>query len=223
MKKIEKVGIIGAGFIGQACARLFLQAGYDVMLSNSRDKNTLYSVASSISCKIGDLQDAIAFSDIIILAIPFINYTSLPADLLSHKIVLDATNYYPDRDGNIEQLDQYQTTTSEMVANHLKQSRIVKIFNATLAKDIMKDAKPNETQGRRAIPIASNDEQAKQIVIALLNQVGFDHVDIGELANGWKFERAKPAYCIPLNVENLSIAIKQAIRTEECAHNAWYK
>lgn len=219
---MEKIGIIGAGFIGQACAQLFMQAGYEAMLSNSRDKKTLYSIASSIGCKIGSQQEAITFGDIVLVAIPFINYHSLPTDLLSNKVVLDAMNYYPDRDGHIEQLDQHQITTSEMLAAHLKQSHIVKVFNAILAKDIVKDAKRDDEKNRRAIPISSNDEQAKQIAISLLTRTGYDHVDVGELSNSWRFERAKPAYCIPLNSKDLTQALAQASRTEELPHNSWH-
>lgn len=219
---MEKIGIIGAGFIGQACAQLFMQAGYEAMLSNSRDKKTLYSIASSIGCKIGSQQEAITFGDIVLVAIPFINYHSLPTDLLSNKVVLDAMNYYPDRDGHIEQLDQHQITTSEMLAAHLKQSHIVKVFNAILAKDIVKDAKRDDEKNRRAIPISSNDEQAKQIAISLLTRTGYDHVDVGELSNSWRFERAKPAYCIPLNSKDLTQALAQASRTDELPHNSWH-
>lgn len=219
---MEKIGIIGAGFIGQACAQLFMQAGYEAMLSNSRDKKTLYSIASSIGCKIGSQQEAITFGDIVLVAIPFINYHSLPTDLLSNKVVFDAMNYYPDRDGHIEQLDQHQITTSEMLAAHLKQSHIVKVFNAILAKDIVKDAKRDDEKNRRAIPISSNDEQAKQIAISLLTRTGYDHVDVGELSNSWRFERAKPAYCIPLNSKDLTQALAQANRTDELPHNSWH-
>ncbi|KES15198.1 hypothetical protein GASC598B02_005480, partial [Gilliamella apicola SCGC AB-598-B02] len=130
----------------------------------------------------------------------FINYQQLPTDLLSNKIVLDTMNYYPDRDGHIEQLDSYQTTTSELVAQHLCKSKIVKVFNAILARDILKDAKPDDKTNRRALPIAGNDDLAKQTVYELINQVGFDYIDIGNLSESWRFERAKPAYCVPLNL-----------------------
>lgn len=218
---MEKIGIIGAGFVGQACAKLFMQAGYQVMISNSRGKNTLFSVASNIGCQIGQQQEAIEFGDIILIAIPFSHYKSLPADLLSNKIVIDAMNYYPDRDGHIDALDHHQTTTSEMVAAHLNQSRIVKVFNAIFAKDMVKDAKPNDKQHRRALPIAGNDQQAKQIAEKLLERVGYDYVDVGSLAESWRFERAKPAYCRPLEREPLIEALALASRTEELPHNSW--
>ncbi|MWP45935.1 NADPH-dependent F420 reductase [Gilliamella sp. Pas-s27] len=218
---MKKIGIIGAGFVSQACATLFMQAGYQVMLSNSRDKSTLFSVATRLNCQIGSQEEAIKFADIILVAIPFINYTHLPTELLRGKIVLDATNYYPERDGYLEPLDKYEITTSELMAKHLNKSKVVKVFNAILAKDVVKDAKPNDQSDRRAIPIAGNDLATKQTVINLLENIGYDYVDVGALSNSWRFERAKPAYCIPLNRQQLNDVIAQTTREFEVPHNSW--
>ncbi|WP_239373639.1 NADPH-dependent F420 reductase [Snodgrassella gandavensis] len=218
---LKKIGIIGAGFVGQAYATIFMRAGYQVMLSNSRDKNTLFSVSSNIGCQIGSRDEAIEFGNVILIAIPFTNYSQLPADLMDNKIVLDAMNYYPNRDGHFQQLDNYEITTSELVAQHLSKSKIVKVFNAILAKDIVKDAKPDDKLNRRAIPVAGNDLAAKQTVFNLLEHVGYDYVDVGLLSDSWKFERAKPAYCFPLNVQQLHDALKQAQRDIELPENSW--
>ncbi|WP_294615537.1 NAD(P)-binding domain-containing protein [uncultured Gilliamella sp.] len=220
---MKKIGIIGAGFVGQACATLFMQAGYQVMLSNSRDKNTLFSVTRGIGCEIGSQQEAIEFGDIIMAAIPFINYPQLPTELLANKIVLDTMNYYPKRDGQFQQLDNYETTTSELVAKHLNKSKLIKVFNAILAKDIVKDAKPNDKLNRRAIPVAGDDLLTKQVIFELLDRVGFDYVDVGSLAVSWKFERAKPAYCFPFNRQQLQEALMQAQRDIELPENLWNK
>lgn len=218
---MKKISIIGAGFIGQACAKLFIESGYQVMLSNSRGKNTLFSVASSIGCQIGSQQEAIEFSDIIVTAIPFANYKQLPTDLLNNKIIIDTMNYYPDRDGHFELLDNHQITTSELVAQHLNQSKVVKAFNAILAKDIVKDAKPNDKVNRRALPVAGNDMPSKQVVCQLLDQIGYDYIDVGNLSESWRFERAKPAYCISLNREQLKEALAKATKEGELPHNSW--
>lgn len=218
---MKKIGIIGAGFIGQACAKLFLQAGYQVMISNSRDKKTLYSVASQLGCQIGNQQEAIAFSDMILVAIPLANYQQLPADLLSGKIIIDTMNYYPDRDGNFQQLDNHQITTSELIAQHLNQSKIVKAFNAILAKDIVKDAKPNDKANRRALPVAGNDMTSKQQIFNLLEHIGYDYVDVGNLAQSWRFERAKPAYCVYLNRSQLIDALANTSIDQQLPHNSW--
>lgn len=156
------------------------------------------------------------------LAIPFIHYQALPADLLADKIVLDATNYYPDRDGQIPQLDGHETTTSQMMAKHLAHSRVVKVFNAILARDIVRDATPFSSVKKRALPVAADDHDAKDLVFDLVEQTGFDYVDGGTLAESWRFERAKPAYCIPLNKEQMINALNNAVRDVELPHNSWH-
>lgn len=218
---MKKIGIIGAGFIGQAWAKLFMQAGYQVMVSNSRGKNTLFSVASSIGCEIGNQEEAIEFAEIILIAIPFNNYLQLPAESMSNKIILDTMNYYPDRDGHWPQLDKREITTSELVAQHFSKSKVVKVFNAILARDVIKDARPNDKLNRRAIPVAGNDLTAKQTVFKILDQVGYDFVDAGLLSDSWRFERAKPAYCVPLNIRQLQEALEQAQRNIDLPENSW--
>lgn len=218
---MKKIGIIGAGFIGQAWAKLFMQAGYQVMVSNSRGKNTLFSVASSIDCETGSQEEAIEFAEIILIAIPFNNYLQLPAESMSNKIVLDTMNYYPDRDGHWPQLDKREITTSELVAQHFSKSKVVKVFNAILASDVIKDARPNDKLNRRAIPVAGNDLTAKQTVFKILDQVGYDFVDAGLLSDSWRFERAKPAYCVPLNIRQLQEALEQAQRNIDLPENSW--
>lgn len=220
----QRIGIVGAGFIGRACAQLFIQAGYEVAISNSRGPQTLASTASGIAgCRIGSRDDAIAFGNSVLIAIPFSHYATLPADALAGKIVFDANNYYPERDGLIPALDQRQITTSELIARHLPRSRVVKVFNAILAGDLVTDARPTGSPQRRALPIAGDDAQAKQDTATLLDRIGYDFVDAGSLADSWRFERAKPAYCLPLNRAELRAALAAAERDQELPHNSWHR
>ncbi len=219
---MKKIAIIGAGYLGRGCAQLFLNAGYQVMISNSRDKNSLSSVVSGIvGCQIGTTEEAVDFSDIVLIAIPFTQITALTADAFSKKIVIDANNYYPERDGQIEVLDTHQITTSELVAKHLRDAYVVKAFNAILAADLVKDARPKNDQNRRALPIAGDHADAKAEIIRLYDDVGYDAVDAGKLADSWRFERAKPAYCIALNKAELAAALQAAQRDKEVAHGSW--
>lgn len=217
-----KIGIIGAGYIGRAVAQILLQARQEVMLSNSRGPKTLTSVAAGIrGSQIGTLEQAAEFGDMVLVAIPLEHYRSLPAELLKGKIVLDANNYYPDRDGHIPALDQHETTTSRLLAEHLTQSTVVKAFNAILAADLLTDGHPSGADDRRALPIASDDPAATQKVANLLDQLGFDVVDAGGLNDSWRFERAKPAYCVRLNIQGLKQALAEAQRDVEVEHGSW--
>ncbi len=216
-----KIGIIGAGFIGKALALLSLKHGHTVMLSNSRGPQTLTTTVTEIGCLAGTAHEAAAFGDVVVLTIPLHRYREAPVAPLAGKIVLDTCNYYPNRDGNIAALDNRLTTTSEMVAEHLSHSRVVKAFNAILAKDLEIDVELPSFSGRRALPIAGNDADAKNIVTNLHQQFGFDVVDAGELAESWRFERAKPAYCIPMDFSTLSQKLAAAERHSELPEGSW--
>jgi len=203
-----KIGIIGAGFVGRAISKLALKAGHQVMLSNSRDPKTLFTLTRTTQCQAGTPQHAAEFGDIVVIAIPLEAYRSVPAAPLVGKVVIDANNYYPDRDGRIPELDQHQTTTSEMLAKHLPESRIIKAFNAIRMDDLLNDGLPASAAERRALPIAGDDAQGKAMVTALLDEFGFDVVDAGGLAEGWRFEAGTPVYCVPLNQEQLKAGLQ---------------
>ncbi|MEL7696924.1 MULTISPECIES: NADPH-dependent F420 reductase [Pantoea] len=207
-----KIGIIGAGFVGRAIAKLAIQAGHQVMLSNSRDPRTLFSLKPMIGCETGTAAEAARFGQVVVIAVPLTALEQLPAAELQGKTVLDAVNYYPERDGEIEELLTGRISTSERLARLLPNSRITKAFNAIRMTDL-------ETQGvsagdahRRAIPLAGDDREGKAIAIALYEAFGFDAVDAGALAEGWRFERATPAYCVALNREQLITTLKETPR-----------
>lgn len=214
-----KIGIIGAGFIGRAVARLAVEHGHQVMLSNSRHPKTLGSAMVSIGCQIGTTAMAAEFGDLVLMAIPFASVGDLDPAPFAGKIIMDANNYYPLRDGVVAALDAHTTTTSEELARHLPGAIVVKCWNAILEKDIEVDGVPAGTAGRRALPIAGDTADAKHQVAALLDNLGFDVVDAGPLAEGWRFERARPAYCVRLDRAGLTAALADAGAT--VAEGSW--
>lgn len=217
-----RIGIVGAGFIGRAVAQIALAAGHEVLLSNSRGPQTMSSVLAGITgCQIGTAEQATQFADVVLLAIPYEHIPSLPPAWFEGKTVLDANNYYPDRDGHIAALDTFQTTTSRLLAEHLRGATVVKVFNAILAADLLTDTRPHGSSERRALPIAADDAQAKALVAGLLDELGFDAVDAGGLDESWRFERAKPAYCAPLDKAGLEIALAAAEREVELPLGSW--
>ncbi len=198
-----KIGIIGAGFVGRAIGKLAAGAGHQVMLSNSRGPHTLFSLPHATGCQVGTVEEAATFGDIVIVAIPLSAYPSVPVKPLADKVVIDANNYYPERDGHIPELDQQETTSSELLARHLPTSRIVKSFNAITMNDFETGGLPANALNRRALPIAGDDNEGKAITTALLDSFGFDVVDAGPLSEGWRFERDTPVYCVSFNKKNL--------------------
>ncbi|MEF2072662.1 NADPH-dependent F420 reductase [Consotaella aegiceratis] len=198
-----KIGIIGAGFVGRTVGKLAVQHGHQVMLSNSRGPETLFSLRYGIGCETGTAEQAAAFGDVVLAAVPLVAYSQIPVEPLAGKIVFDANNYYPQRDGRIGELDRKETTTSEMLARHLPQSRIVKVFNAITMNDLESDGRPSGSPERRAIPIAGDDTEGKAIAVRLLDEFGYDAVDAGPLREGWRFEHGTPVYCVPLDRDTL--------------------
>jgi predicted dinucleotide-binding enzyme len=205
-----KIGIVGAGMIARAVAAVAIKHGHEVMVSNTRGRDTMFSLIRTLGCEAGTPEEAAAFGEVVLIAIPLKNYKSVPLTPLEGKIVLDANNYYPERDGHIDELDRNETTTSELLGRHLPKAKIVKAFNAITAAQIESDGRPKGSSDRRALPIAGDDPTAKKIVADVLDQFGFDVVDAGLLAEGWRFQKDTPAYCVPLNSAKLGEALRAA-------------
>ncbi len=205
-----KIGVIGAGMVGRAVGAVAVRHGHKVMLSNSRNPDTLFTLARTLGVLAGTPQEAAEFGDIVVVAIPLKSYREVPVKPLEGKIVVDANNYYPSRDGQIPELDNGKTTTSELLARFLPKSKVVKAFNAIQAPDVEKEGFLPNSSERRAHPIAGDDQAAKDVVGGLLKEFGFAPVDVGQLAEGWRFERDKPAYCVPLDEAGLRSALAKA-------------
>ena len=205
-----KLGIIGAGYIGRAVARLAVARGHEVMISNSRHPRTLASAMVALRGNIGFAADAAQFGELTLLAVPFFAIGDLDPAAFAGRVVMDACNYYPGRDEAVPALDASSTTTSEIVQRQLPGAKVVKAWNAILERDIEPDAAPAGMPGRRALPIAGDDAEAKRRVTAFLDDLGFDVVDAGPLAEGWRFERAQPAYCVRLDRADLEAALARA-------------
>lgn len=207
-----KIGIIGAGFVGRAVAKQAIKAGHQVMLSNSRGPQTLFSLKPMIGCETGTATEAAIYGEIVVIAVPLTALGQLPVAELAGKAVIDAVNYYPERDGQVAELDQQLTTTSEYLAGFLPQSKITKAFNAIQMTDLETDGLPAGAPDRRALPLAGEDKATKQIIVSLYDAFGFDAVDAGALSEGWRFQRAMPSYCVRMTKGELERVLAQAQR-----------
>jgi predicted dinucleotide-binding enzyme len=181
------IGIIGSGNIGATAARLFITAGHSVAISNSRGPETLQSLVAELGAQAhaATVEDAAKFGELVLIAIPFLNYRTLPPAAFSGKIVIDAENYSPQRDGNIPELDADRTTSSELLAVHLPEARVIKAFNTIPSQDLATEGNTSlPMDERRAIFVAGDDAEAKRLVMNLIEQIGFGAVDTGTLAAG---------------------------------------
>lgn len=193
------LGIIGSGNIGSQVARAAVAAGYDVLISNSRGPDTLGDLIAELGPRATAVHphEAAAGSDLVLVAIPLSKIDQLPKEQLRGKVVMDANNYYPQRDGRIASLDANEKTTSDLLQEELPASHIVKAFNSIFAKHITTDGAPAGHPERRAIPIASEHPEAKHLVASFLDAIGYDAYDMGTLAESWRVERDTPTYGVP--------------------------
>ena len=181
-----RIGIIGSGKIGGTLARRFVDAGHEVAVSNSRGPETLAVLVEELGplAQAMTAQEAARFGELVVVSVPFGRYHELPTEAAAGKVVIDTNNYYPQRDGHFEELDSDRTTSSELLQAHLPGARVVKAFNAILWSRLRDDGRPYGDPERLGIPISGDDDEAKQAVAQLIDEIGFDPVDSGTLAEG---------------------------------------
>jgi 8-hydroxy-5-deazaflavin:NADPH oxidoreductase len=192
-------GFIGSGNIGSTVARLAAAAGHDVVLSNRRGPEALSELVRELGPhgSAATPAQAAEAGDVVVVTIPLRNYGDVPVEPLRGKVVIDTMNYYPERDGRIAALDEGVTTTSELLAAHLPQAHVVKAFNNIHFQHLGALARPSGAPDRSALAIAGDDPAAKATAAALLDAIGYDTLDIGALAEGWRIQRDEPAYGTP--------------------------
>ena len=193
------VGFIGSGHIGGTVARLATAAGYDVVLSNSRGPETLAGLVEELGprARAATPAAAAAAGDLVVVSIPLRAYRSVPVEPLAGKVVIDTNNYYPQRDGNIAELDDGSTTSSELLQRRLPGAAVVKAFNNIFFKHLASLARPRGSADRTALPIAGDDPRAKAAVSAFLDGIGYDAVDAGPLSAGRGYQPDTAAYGAP--------------------------
>ena len=193
-----KIGIIGAGHIGSALAVRLTHLGHSVLIANSRGPESLTDVAQKTGATPVTAREAARHGEIIVVTIPLINIPDLPKDLFegvsADVPVIDTSNYYPLlRDGQIPELETGELTESEWVQQHLGRP-IVKVFNNIYAAHLEGSGKPAGTPGRISLPVAGDEAAAKQQVMALVEELGFDAVDDGSLHESWRQQPGTPSY-----------------------------
>ena len=193
------IGLIGSGNIGSTVARLAVDAGYDVVLSNSRGPETLTDLVGQLGphAQAATSAEAAAAGDIVVVTVPLKAYREVPVEPLRGKVVIDTNNYYPQRDGHIPELDDESTTTSELLQAHLPESRVVKTFNNIYFGHLGSLQRPAGNPERSALAIAGDDQAAKQAVRGFLDSIGYDAYDVGPLSEGWRYQPDTPAYGQP--------------------------
>jgi 8-hydroxy-5-deazaflavin:NADPH oxidoreductase len=185
--------------IGGTVARLAIEAGYDVVLSNSRGPETLAGLCAELGpqARAARSAECAEAADLVVIAVPVKAYLGLPAAPLRGKIVMDTGNYYPERDGQLQELDRGSLTSSELLARQLPGTEVVKVFNNIFFQHLLNLARPAGAADRSYLPIAGDSATAKAAVTDFVNSIGYGAVDVGALADGWRMQPGTPVYGPP--------------------------
>ena len=208
-----KIGIIGAGNIGGNLTRRLTELGHEVSVANSRGPETLTDLARETGATAVPLEQVARDAEIVVVAIPERSVPNLPTRVLDgaapNAVVVDTGNYYPQqRDGRIEAIES-GTTESRWVADQLGRP-VVKVFNGIYAEHLLDAGRPAGSPDRRALPVAGDDVAAKQKVIALLDELGFDAVDAGSLDESWRQQPGTPVYGASADADGIRQLLAQA-------------
>ena len=208
-----KIGIVGSGNIGGTLTKLLAGHGHEVAVANTRGPDSLADLVADAGdgARAATVEEAIDFGDLVVVAVPVYAYADLPNDGVDGKIVVDAGNYYPARDGGIEALENDETTSTELLGDRLRGARLVKAFNTMNFRTLAADGRPGAPREERlALFLAGDDEHAKSVVAELIEELGFAAVDTGSLAEGGR--RQQPGavvYNTPMRAGDAEAALSR--------------
>src|SRR6266852_3361283 len=192
------IGVIGTGDIGAVIIRKLRHAGYSVKMANSRGPESLKDLAENTGAIPVSVEQVVQDVDMLFIVLPQKSIPELPKGLLNkakkETIVIDVGNYYPFRDGRIDEIEN-GLTESGWVERQLGRP-VVKVFNTIIAKALAEAGRPAGSRDRVALPISGDDPKAKEIVAQVIDRIGFDSVDAGTIADSWRQQPGSPVYCI---------------------------
>jgi len=204
-----RVAILGVGHVGSALARILLDAGYEVDVAASGDPQRIQLIVSVVmpGARARWAAEAVAEADIVILAIPLHRFAGLDRSMLDGKLVVDSMNYWSPTDGVQSLFEDTSLTSSEVVQRELAGSTVVKTFNHIGYHEMEEDRRPAGDPDRRALGVASDDEEAAALVASLIEDAGYDTVLLPRLHDGVAFEPGGPVFGARLDAPAFRAAI----------------
>jgi 8-hydroxy-5-deazaflavin:NADPH oxidoreductase len=197
--KTSTLGIVGTGMVGAGAARRAVDAGLDVVLSNSRGPEALAGLVAELGprARAATPAEAARAGDLVLAAVPLTARDQLPRADLAGKTVIDPMNYAVYPGSHIPELDRDELTSSELVQRGLAGARVVKALHNIGPRQLLDLFRPAGAPDRTALPLSGDDPAAKKEVADLLDVLGFDAVDLGTLAESWRSEPNTPLYALP--------------------------
>lgn len=214
-KEKLKVAIIGTGYIGKTLIRKLSAAGHQVTFANSRGPETLTDLAEETGATALAAAEAVRGAEVVITSIPFGKsaglhdiMSALPADVT----VIDTSNYYPHRDGNIAAVDD--GLAESLWVQEQFGHEVIKAWNNIGAGSFEHEGLPVGSEERLALSVAGDNLQAKKVAMDLVETTGFDAIDGGPLEESWRQQPGTPGYCVDFKAEALKAALATAVREE---------
>src|SRR5712671_3111046 len=206
-----KIGVIGPGQIGEVIVRKLRGVGYAVKMANSRGPESLKDLAADTGAIPVAIEEVVQDVDMLFIVVPQRAIPELPKGLLNkakkETIVIDVGNYYPFRDGRIDEIES-GLTDSAWVEKQIGRP-VVKVLNTIPSKALMAAGRPAGSRDRVALPISGDNPKAKEVVAQLIDRIGFDSVDAGTIAESWRQQPGSPAYCTNPTKEELRLWLKK--------------
>jgi len=211
---MTRIGVIGAGHIGRSFSLAGIAQGYEIVIANNSAPETLVELVAELGprASAASAAEAAEAGEFAILAIPLTGADKLPVDPLAGKVVLATCNYFAKRDGPIDELDSGEQTVPQYLQARLPTSKLVRAFNHLDAAAIASDGTPAGTPNRRALGYAGDDPGARKLAAALYEELGFDAVDVGGLAEAWRLDVDQPSFVARQNGQELRESLAKATR-----------
>lgn len=208
------IGVIGAGHIGRSFSLAAIAKGHEIVIANNSGPETLGELVAELGPKAraATAADAAEAGEFAIVATPIAGAEALPVEQLAGKAVLATCNYFAERDGPIAEIDSGEVTVPEYVQTRLPTSNVVRAFNHLDAAAIATDGTPAGAPNRRALGYAGDDPGAKALTADLYKELGFDAVDVGGLADGWRLDVDQPTFVVRQNAGELRAGLLKAAR-----------
>ena len=209
-----KIGIIGTGYIGGTLIKKLNQAGHDVRISDARGIHLIPENLKDSGIQVVEVTDVFSDVDVAILSVPLVVLPKLveAVKVASRECVLiDTSNYYPSRDQKIDAIEDGKVES--IWVKELLGREVVKAWNAMGSDSLARLGTAPGTPGRLAIPVAGDNSEHKRVAMQLVDDIGFDPVDSGTLAESWRHQPGSPAYCTDLTAKELENALGTAVKS----------
>jgi predicted dinucleotide-binding enzyme len=209
-----RIGIIGAGLIGKTLTKKFNAAGHHVTLADARGVASIQPIAQAAGVTAVEMEDVAKGVEVLVVSIPLAAIPDLAKTLqgkvADHVVIVETTNYWPHRDNKVEAIEEGMVN-SVWVQQQFGRP-VVKAFSNINAYSLAVEGKPKGSSGRIALAVAADDLKAKDVVLGLVDDAGFDALDAGLLEDSWRQQPCSPAYCTDLTLSELTEAREQAKR-----------